>query len=325
MHVLLDGTGFEVTTCDGGGSLRRTIAKQRPDLIVLDLNMPEEDGLSIIRTLKQQIAVPIIMLTATSGAIDRIVGLKLGADDYLAKPCELRELLARIRSVLRRSVPAAAGDAAAARRPALVRFGTKWLDLQAQLLRDDRGNEFRSPAPSSPCSRSLPKIQSACCPASNCSTWPMRVIAKPSTARSTYGSPACGARSSRIRLIRRSFARCGEPAIYSLPPARRRNSSLPRSPPRCARGGYAAVHRRRGDGSRQSGGGGDGLLQPGAASVKLGLNLSSDFPTGPQPLNASAILLTYTGARKGHQLDPTGGRHCFAAYDQGFWGWRSRP
>jgi two-component system OmpR family response regulator len=134
--------GFEVTTCDGGGSLRRTIAKQRPDLVVLDLNMPEEDGLSIIRMLKQQIAVPIIMLTATAGAIDRIVGLELGADDYLAKPCELRELLARIRSVLRRSVPAPAGDAAAPRRAALVRFGTKWLDLQAQLLRDDHGNEF---------------------------------------------------------------------------------------------------------------------------------------------------------------------------------------
>src|ERR1700731_1661069 len=95
--------GFQVTACDGGASLRRTIAGQRPDLIVLDLNMPEEDGLSIIRTLKQQTVVPIIMLTATAGAIDRIVGLELGADDYLAKPCELRELLARIRSVLRRS------------------------------------------------------------------------------------------------------------------------------------------------------------------------------------------------------------------------------
>jgi two-component system OmpR family response regulator len=134
--------GFEVTMCDGGASLRLTVAKQKPDLIVLDLNMPEEDGLSIIRTLKQQNAVPIIMLTATAGAIDRIVGLELGADDYLAKPCELRELLARIRSVLRRSAAAPAGNTAAPRRQALVRFGTKWLDLQAQLLRDDRGNEY---------------------------------------------------------------------------------------------------------------------------------------------------------------------------------------
>jgi two-component system, OmpR family, response regulator len=134
--------GFEVTTCDGGASLRLSVAKQRPDLIVLDLNMPEEDGLSIIRMLKQQSAVPVIMLTATAGAIDRIVGLELGADDYLAKPCELRELLARIRSVLRRSAAAPAAEAPASRRQALVRFGTKWLDLQAQLLRDDRGNEY---------------------------------------------------------------------------------------------------------------------------------------------------------------------------------------
>jgi two-component system OmpR family response regulator len=134
--------GFEVTACDGGASLRRAIAKQKPDLIVLDLNMPEEDGLSIIRALKQQMAVPIIMLTATAGAIDRIVGLELGADDYLAKPCELRELLARIRSVLRRSVLPTAGGAAVRRGPAPVRFGTKWLDLHAQLLRDDGGNEY---------------------------------------------------------------------------------------------------------------------------------------------------------------------------------------
>jgi DNA-binding response OmpR family regulator len=132
--------GFEVTACDGGASLRQAIARQRPDLIVLDLNMPEEDGLSIIRTLKQQSAVPIIMLTATAGAIDRVVGLELGADDYLAKPCELRELLARVRSVLRRT--AHAGEAAAPRPRDLIRFGTKWLDLQAQLLRDDGGNEY---------------------------------------------------------------------------------------------------------------------------------------------------------------------------------------
>ena len=134
--------GFEATACDDGASLRRALSQQKPDLIVLDLNMPEEDGLSILRTLKQQTAVPIIMLTATAGAIDRIVGLELGADDYLAKPCELRELLARIRSVLRRSGGGAGGEAAPPRGPAAVRFGTKWLDLQAQVLRDDAGNEY---------------------------------------------------------------------------------------------------------------------------------------------------------------------------------------
>src|SRR5438093_5121971 len=132
--------GFSVSLCDGGASLRKTIAQQLPDLIVLDLNMPEEDGLSIIRDLKRRTSVPIIMLTATASAIDRVVGLELGADDYLAKPCELRELLARIRVVLRRgTAPAVATPAAASRPP--VRFGTKWLDVEARVLRDEGGNE----------------------------------------------------------------------------------------------------------------------------------------------------------------------------------------
>jgi two-component system OmpR family response regulator len=115
--------------------------------VVLDLNMPEEDGLSIIRDLKSRTNVPVIMLTATASPIDRVVGLELGADDYIAKPCELRELMARIRSVLRRSAPArtpaATPETAAAKaaKDHLVRFGTKWLDLEAQALRDDEGNE----------------------------------------------------------------------------------------------------------------------------------------------------------------------------------------
>ena len=98
--------------------MREAIGTATPDLVVLDLNMPEEDGLSIIRDLKSRTNIPVIMLTATASPIDRVVGLELGADDYVAKPCELRELMARIRSVLRRSAPkteAAPPDAAAAK------------------------------------------------------------------------------------------------------------------------------------------------------------------------------------------------------------------
>jgi DNA-binding response OmpR family regulator len=131
--------GFEVTLCDGGRTLRQAFDRQTPDLIVLDLNMPEEDGLSIVRSLKQKSSVPIIMLTATASPIDRVVGLEIGADDYLAKPCELRELLARIRVVLRRGGGATPAPAAAKRAP--IRFGTKWLDIDAQILRDDDGIE----------------------------------------------------------------------------------------------------------------------------------------------------------------------------------------
>ncbi|HWT30319.1 MAG TPA: response regulator [Propylenella sp.] len=131
--------GFAVTLCDGGKSLRAAVAKTRPDLVVLDLNMPEEDGLSLIRFLKQSGNVPIIMLTATASPIDRVVGLELGADDYLAKPAELRELLARVRSVLRRSAASPPGASGAPNRT--VKLGTKWLDLDARTLRDADGNE----------------------------------------------------------------------------------------------------------------------------------------------------------------------------------------
>jgi DNA-binding response OmpR family regulator len=138
--------GFTVTLCDGGKSARQALEQKSADLVVLDLNMPQEDGLSIIRDLKQRTNIPVIMLTATASPIDRVVGLELGADDYLAKPCELRELLARIRSVLRRSAavnPAAVAPpaGAAADKGRLVHFGTKWLDLEGQVLRDEEGNE----------------------------------------------------------------------------------------------------------------------------------------------------------------------------------------
>ena len=141
--------GFDVVLCDGGHSLRAHLAQRVPDLIVLDLNMPAEDGLSIVRDLKARSSIPIIMLTATASAIDRVVGLELGADDYLPKPCELRELVARVRSVLRRAqgaaahhpdreVPPAASGTAPSRR---VRIGTKWLELDALRLRNDEGTE----------------------------------------------------------------------------------------------------------------------------------------------------------------------------------------
>ena len=150
------------------------------------------------------------MLTATASPIDRVVGLELGADDYIAKPCELRELMARIRSVLRRSAPvrqtpAAAAETAAAKaaKDQLVRFGTKWLDLEAQALRDDEGNEHPLTASEFGCSRCSPQTRSACCRASGCWNWPMRATARPSIAPSTCGSCESGAKSSRIRRGRR--------------------------------------------------------------------------------------------------------------------------
>jgi two-component system, OmpR family, response regulator len=132
--------GYDVTLCDGGEALRAAMTEAPPALVVLDLNMPGEDGLSLVRFLRQRGHVPIIMLTASAGAIDRVVGLELGADDYVAKPCELRELLARIRSVLRRAA-GPAGTGTGEPRPGPVKMGTKCLDLDARLLRDEDGIE----------------------------------------------------------------------------------------------------------------------------------------------------------------------------------------
>jgi two-component system, OmpR family, response regulator len=103
LSQFLEKHGFRVTAVPDGRSLRRVLASQRVDLVVLDVMLPGgEDGLSICRRLSTEAQMPIIMLTARSDDVDRIIGLEIGADDYLAKPFNPRELLARARNVLRR-------------------------------------------------------------------------------------------------------------------------------------------------------------------------------------------------------------------------------
>ena len=99
----LSKAGYVVSTAGSGGEMRRALERERVDLIVLDLNLPGEDGLTLCRNLRARSNTPVIMLTARSEPIDRVLGLEMGADDYLAKPFEPRELLARIRNVLRRT------------------------------------------------------------------------------------------------------------------------------------------------------------------------------------------------------------------------------
>lgn len=98
----LEGQGYDVSCAKNGHEMRDLLARHDIDLVILDLKLPGEDGLTICKTLRAVSSVPIIILTAMSEEIDRIVGLELGADDYLAKPCSARELLARIKSLLRR-------------------------------------------------------------------------------------------------------------------------------------------------------------------------------------------------------------------------------
>jgi len=99
---LLEREGFDVDVADGGTAMDTALAKRIPDLVVLDLMLPGEDGLSICRRLRARGGIAILILTAKDDDVDRIVGLELGADDYLGKPFNPRELLARVRAILRR-------------------------------------------------------------------------------------------------------------------------------------------------------------------------------------------------------------------------------
>jgi two-component system OmpR family response regulator len=116
--------------------MRKVLADGRIDLILLDLMLPGEDGLSLCRALRAESNIPIIMLTAKGDEVDRVVGLEMGADDYLAKPFGSRELIARIKAVLRRSRDKT--EKTADRRPNRYRFDRWRLDTGArELLRED--------------------------------------------------------------------------------------------------------------------------------------------------------------------------------------------
>jgi two-component system, OmpR family, response regulator len=99
----LSEQGFEVTTAESGAKMNQALARRPHDLVVLDVMLQDASGLDLCRALRSQSSTPIILLTALKEDIDRIVGLELGADDYVSKPFNPRELLARIRAVLRRS------------------------------------------------------------------------------------------------------------------------------------------------------------------------------------------------------------------------------
>ncbi|EEX14529.1 two component transcriptional regulator, winged helix family [Citreicella sp. SE45] len=131
--------GYRTTLAAGAEELRAHLAEARPDLILLDINMPDEDGLSVLRSLQGPEAPMVIMLTAAGDVIDRVVGLEMGADDYLAKPVDLRELVSRIKAVLRRQTSVATE---APRERARFRFGKTWLDLDAAKLFDEGGEEL---------------------------------------------------------------------------------------------------------------------------------------------------------------------------------------
>ncbi|HXP74228.1 MAG TPA: response regulator [Stellaceae bacterium] len=134
--------GFTVSEAADGSAMRAALDKGRVDLVLLDLMMPGEDGLSLARHVRQRSDIPIIMLTGKGDLIDRVAGLEAGADDYIAKPFHLREVLARIRTVLRRgrtsTAPAAVPEAGTTdTRETLVFQGWRLDLLRRELRRSD--------------------------------------------------------------------------------------------------------------------------------------------------------------------------------------------
>ncbi|MGE5338212.1 MAG: response regulator [Gemmatimonadota bacterium] len=131
---------YEVDGAANGAEMRAALARNVPDVVLLDVGLPGEDGLTLARHLRERYDVGIIMVTAADGVVDRVVGLEVGADDYIAKPFDPRELRARLKSVLRRLRPAGAPAPTAAR--ARPRIGKCTLDLDARRLLDEGGADI---------------------------------------------------------------------------------------------------------------------------------------------------------------------------------------
>jgi DNA-binding response OmpR family regulator len=135
----LAAQGYKVTTAEGGEAMRRAMGAAPVDLVLLDLGLPGEDGLTLMRSLREHSSVAVIVVTGRGEPVDRIVGLEVGADDYIAKPFDLREIGARVRSVLRRTLekaPAGRSDGESD----VVRFAGWSLHLGSRRLESAGGN-----------------------------------------------------------------------------------------------------------------------------------------------------------------------------------------
>ena len=137
LSAYLERNGYRVSTAADGKAMWTALEAKKPDIIVLDVMMPGDDGLTLCRDLRARSSIPIVMLTARGEETDRIVGLEMGADDYLPKPFNPRELLARLKSVLRRA--RALPDELTPARAATIRFSEWTLDVRARHLTSPQG------------------------------------------------------------------------------------------------------------------------------------------------------------------------------------------
>jgi two-component system, OmpR family, response regulator len=139
LNEYLAENGLRVSVAASGEELRQVLAEETVDLVILDLRLEGEDGMSIARSLRERLSTPVIMLTGVRDEADRVMGLELGADDYITKPFSPRELLARIRTVLRRT-KAAPGDGGQRREIRAYRFGDFELNLRTRRLKRQDGS-----------------------------------------------------------------------------------------------------------------------------------------------------------------------------------------
>lgn len=135
----LTDEGYAVEQAGDGADLRRLVPAFRPDLVICDLRMPGEDGLSLTRWMRAEAHCAVLMLTGMGGVMDRIVGLEMGADDYLPKPFEPAELRARIKAILRRSM--SADMATVGRPPARIKVGKCVVDLEQRAMFGEDGEK----------------------------------------------------------------------------------------------------------------------------------------------------------------------------------------
>jgi two-component system phosphate regulon response regulator OmpR len=134
---VLAGEGYAVTAAQNGAELRRLVPALRPDLVICDIRMPGEDGLSLTRWLRAESHAAVLLLTGMDGVTDRVVGLEMGADDYLTKPFATVELRARVRAILRRTMtPAMVQNG---RPPARLKVGRCVVDLELRTMYDEQG------------------------------------------------------------------------------------------------------------------------------------------------------------------------------------------
>ena len=137
----LKGHGYRVTELNGGAALMKLMQVDPPVLVLLDLGLPGEDGLAIARRLREHWRCGLVIVSGRGDSVDKVVGLEVGADDYVTKPFDMRELLARIKAVTRRLVPAEAAGGTPAAAPTRWRFGDWLLDTAARRLSTQDGLE----------------------------------------------------------------------------------------------------------------------------------------------------------------------------------------